>query len=101
MTDSHDTTAGALRAPSQPEPRHIRLPPWPGLKAHTRHGDDRIYLVASPVYSPSDAVDMRCGHCVASSTVALDHDTRTIVFIVGHRRGCPAVADLLSIAGAP
>jgi hypothetical protein len=81
------------------EPVEMSLPRWPGLMAHTRHGDDAIYLQAGTLYGPDEPVDMRCSGCVAVSTVALAHTDKTIVFIIGHGGGCQAVEDLLTMAG--
>lgn len=82
-----------------PEPKQARLPPWPGMIAHTRHGDDSIYLDASAIYGPGDPVDMRCGSCTPGGQIALDHDLERIIFMILHAPGCQAVNDLLQMAG--
>ncbi len=83
-----------------PEPKHMRLPPWPGVLAHTRWpGTGTIWLQAGEVYGPGDPVDMRCG-CGARSEVGLDWELERIVFLVHHQPGCQALEDLLAITGA-
>jgi hypothetical protein len=82
-----------------PEPKQIELPPWPGMIAHTRHGDGRIWLDASTVYNSSTPVDMRCGSCTAGTEIVLDHLTELLVFMIHHQPGCQAVSDMLALAG--
>lgn len=85
---------------SAPEPKVVNLPTWPGYLAHVRWPHDGpILLIGSEVYGPDDAVDMRCGHCTATSVVALDDLERRIVFMIHHQRGCSAVDDLMALAG--
>jgi hypothetical protein len=79
-----------------PVPRHVRLPPWPGMIAHTRASDDRLYVQASPVFGPDDPVDLRCPACTAGSEIGLDHEYQVLVFMIHHAPGCKAVKRLLA-----
>jgi hypothetical protein len=81
-----------------PEPVMMSLPPWPGRVAHTRAGDETIYMYEQPV-GPADPVDMRCGSCTAQPEVGLDHQHGLIIFMIHHQPRCQAVNDLLAMAG--
>jgi hypothetical protein len=86
-------------AGGQPAPKRLRLPPWPGRLAHIRSGDPAIYVQASPVLSPADAVDLRCPACFAGSEIGLDHEYQLLVFMIHHAAGCTAIRDRLQMAG--
>jgi hypothetical protein len=81
-----------------PAPVVMQLPPWPGVVAHTRAGDRRIWLDASAVYLPDQPVDLRCS-CTAGTEIALDRLAGMIVFLVHHQPGCQAIQDKLQMAG--
>jgi hypothetical protein len=82
-----------------PEPKLVDLPPWPGHVAHVAWPHDGAILLMPEVYQPADAVDLRCGHCVATPVIAFDQLDRRLIFLINHARGCPAVDDLMTLAG--
>jgi len=80
-----------------PQPRMVSLPVWPGYVGHQRHGDGEIWL-ENKRYSPSEPVDLRCSGCRADSTIGFVEQDKLLIFVVGHRPGCEAVEDLITMA---
>lgn len=84
-----------------PQPRMVNLPAWPGRIAHVAWPHDLSPILMMPeVYEPDQAIDLRCGHCVATPVIAFDHQGKVLVFMINHQRGCQAAADLMAVAGA-